>query len=206
MKTCSKCKETREESLFRKNKNSKDKLSCQCKYCMASFPYAEIVNLEGEIWKPIPEYKAYLISNKGRVKRIAPGLPILLKPMLCQGYYYISIQGHGKRIHSLVLEAFVGERPSLKMHIDHIDGNKLNNCLENLEYVTCKENSRRARELGLVAKNTNSKLSDQQVLDIRRLLGEGSSGVQLAETFNVSQKLISNIKSNKTYKTITLND
>lgn len=55
-----------------------------------------------------------------------------------------------KRVHRLVAIAFLGEN---NLQIDHIDGNKQNNCVENLEYVTPKENTQRAWKNGL-AKNT----------------------------------------------------
>lgn len=60
------------------------------------------------------------------------------------GYIYVCLTLDGKekneRVHRLVLECFLG---GSDMHVDHIDGNKQNNKLSNLEYVTLKENTRR---------------------------------------------------------------
>ena len=60
------------------------------------------------------------------------------------GYVYVCLSINGRerneRVHRLILEGFLGTR---NMPIDHIDGNKKNNCITNLEYVTVKENTRR---------------------------------------------------------------
>lgn len=209
MKICTKCKELRDASLFHKDSKGIKGLASRCKYCINA--YVEIINLKDEVWKPIPDYEGYFVSNKGRVKSLNRGLPKLLAPIYYQRYYSVGLSREQDkkqfRIHYLVMKTFVGERPTPEMHIDHIDGNKLNNCLENLEYVTPKENQQRAREMGLIPlRNPNSKLSDEQVLDIRRLLKEGVSGAQLANNFAISQTTIREIKTNKYYKHLTIND
>lgn len=209
MKRCSKCKETREESLFKKYKNSKDGLFCQCKYCTASTSYVEIVDLEGEIWKPLLKYKGYFVSNKGRVKSFNKGLPKLLTHHLVRTYVVFPLGSYGnKSAHSLVLQAFVGERPTPETQIDHIDSNKLNNCLENLEYVSAKENMRRAKEMGLrPSENANSKLSMEQVQEVKLLLKQGlKTSRQIATSFGISDSNISHIKLGISYSHIKINE
>ena len=75
----------------------------------------------------------------------ARGYPVLQLPAISQRYRW-------RRIHVLVAELFLGDRPD-GMQIDHIDGDKSNNCLENLEYVTPKENTIRASNLGLMPRS-----------------------------------------------------
>lgn len=99
--------------------------------------------VDGEIWKDIKGYEGlYKISNKGRIK----GLYGLMTPQLSrEGYYQIMLRKDNKskqmRIHRLVLNAF-GEPPRKNQkYVNHKDLNKKNNNIENLEWVTAKENS-----------------------------------------------------------------
>lgn len=121
-----------------------------------------------EIWKAINNYEDYyLISNKGRIKTVARYIcysrngsnivarkkSAIMKPHISRhGYLHIYLKG-GKickdfSIHKLVAEAFI-DNPDNLPTIDHIDGNKLNNKVTNLEWVSYKENNQRAYDLGL---------------------------------------------------------
>lgn len=105
-------------------------------------PRQVVIDLCGEEWKPIQKFgDNYFVSNKGRVKNIdfkRTGDEKLLRPSEDTHGYYEVKKGriHGK-IHRLVLEAFVG---SSDLYVNHKDFNPKNNCLENLEYVTQREN------------------------------------------------------------------
>ena len=104
-----------------------------------------------EIWKPIPGYLNYKVSNFGRVKSIqrldARGERrkgrILKQAKNPRGYMMVTLYEDGKRttvtVHKLVMSAFAGERPD-GLEVNHIDENKNNNSLENLEYVTRLQN------------------------------------------------------------------
>lgn len=103
-----------------------------------------------EIWKKIDGFPGYEISNLGRVRcfrnfngKITNKYRILNPIINKDDYYYVDLyhdrkQVH-KRIHRLVLDSFVGPRPDLVAN--HINGDKHDNRLENLEWVTAKENS-----------------------------------------------------------------
>ena len=119
-----------------------------------------MLNIE---WKPIKGYEGlYEVSNDGRVRRLrfTNGSYDFEKVRECKqalntwGYMTVSLskngKGNTKRVHRLVANAFLGES---NLQIDHIDGNKQNNRLDNLEYVTPKENTNRAWSKGL-AKNS----------------------------------------------------
>jgi len=100
-----------------------------------------------EIYKTIPEYENYQISNKGNVKRTYKnGNEKILKQIIdTHGYKHINISKHSKtktiKIHKLIAITWLNHKPNgHKKVIDHIDGNKLNNELENLQILTNREN------------------------------------------------------------------
>lgn len=106
--------------------------------------------MEKEIWKPIKNYEDYyLVSNFGRILNIKWEKPKIVSPINHHGYRCVHLQiPKGKKIfqyiHRLVAEAFI-INPQLKQQVNHIDGNKANNCLYNLEWVTAKENATHAK-------------------------------------------------------------
>lgn len=130
-----------------------------------------------EIWKDIEGYEGlYQVSNFGRVKSLNKyhhKREQILKPNLkSDGYYETSLSKNSKpkwvRTHRLVAQAFI-PNPENKPQINHKDGNKLNNCIENLEWVTNKENIDHAIAMGLEKlnghENPNAKPVDQYDLD-----------------------------------------
>lgn len=132
-------------------------------------------DIENEIWKDIPGYEEYYeVSNTGLIRRKA----YIMKCRLTQdGYPAITLCGKGKQlsktIHRLVAESFI-ENPDNKPQVNHKDGIKSNAMASNLEWATSSENVNHALNLGLKdktwqdgEKNVNSKLTKEQVLDIR---------------------------------------
>ena len=99
-----------------------------------------------EIWHDIENYEGlYQISNKGRVKSLYNGSERILRPVIDRyGYYKIMLYNDSVRkifsIHRLVAQAFI---PNLynKPQVNHLDENKKNNSVDNLEWATAKENS-----------------------------------------------------------------
>lgn len=104
-----------------------------------------------EIWKPVVEYEGlYEVSNLGRVKSLPRNGTTrqerILKPTLKKsGYVDICLQKKGKRkythLHQIVARAFI-PNPDNKPQVNHIDGNKQNNAVDNLEWNTASENLR----------------------------------------------------------------
>lgn len=110
--------------------------------------------LDGEVWAPVSGYPDYFVSNQGRVAKHTPHYKILLKPWTAGQYLTVNLScdklAQSYPIHRLVATAFVANPdPILKIQVNHIDGNKLNNCASNLEWVTQSENAQHAYRIGL---------------------------------------------------------
>lgn len=109
-----------------------------------------------EKWKQIKENPNYYISNIGRFKR---NDKILNLNKNKRGYLYCNISTKGKvtkvKIHILVAKYFVKNNNN-KETVNHIDGNKLNNCYLNLEWLTRKENIQHAYANNLMHNKTIS--------------------------------------------------
>jgi len=103
-----------------------------------------------EIWKKIPEFEHYEVSNKGRVKSLKFGKERILKPGLRglkkRRYYSVDLYIKGGKksytISQLVAIAFLNHKPNglNSLVVDHIDNNSLNDKLENLQLITQSEN------------------------------------------------------------------
>lgn len=109
------------------------------------------------VWKPIPSTNGfYMAGSDGSIKRTGPR-GIVLKPYINKhnGYEYVSICIHNKkvttRVHRLIAEAFYGDPNGLQ--VNHKDGNKTNNAIDNLEYCTQSENMKHAFATGLEKRN-----------------------------------------------------
>lgn len=163
--------------------------------------------------KDIDGYEGlYQISNKGNVKILdrvrLDGKKYkgkMMKQHITRNYYSVKLTSHeGEHkqyvVNRLVESAFI-DNPENKPFVNHIDGNKLNNCLDNLEWCTQSENVRHAHDNGLVNVSKGEdhykcKLSDKDVEYIRQIyvprhreFGCRALGRQL----NVSNQLISSI-------------
>jgi len=155
-----------------------------------------------EIWKDVVGYETiFIISNMGRVfsKRTNK---ILKQGKVKSGYSVLSTRVEGVckcfRIHRLVAMAFIDNLNDLP-EVNHKDGNKNNNIVSNLEWVTGKENVQHAFKMGLNKakkriKNSGSKLTEEQVEFIiknAKKNGGKYSSRELGEMFNVHHTNIS---------------
>lgn len=172
-----------------------------------------------EQWKDIPRFEGcYQVSNFGNVrsfanshkgKRIEPKLRAL--SLTYDGYQKIRLIANGldvtERVHRLVAKLFI-PNPEGKETVNHIDGNKLNNRVDNLEWADRKEQLYHAYKTGLKTakkgcENANSKLSSEQVQTIRKLYKKGSrqfSSVKLSKMYGVSHRVILLIVKGQSYR------
>lgn len=108
-------------------------------------------DFENEIWKEInienEDTSGYYISSLGRFKNRKGVIMKDYKPHH-SGYIYLRVNIKKYALHRLVAYAFI-QNPENKLVVNHIDGNKLNNKVENLEWLTCSENNIHAHKIGL---------------------------------------------------------
>jgi hypothetical protein len=167
-----------------------------------------------EVWKPIPGYVGYYeASNIGRVRRSGatrlnpPGHIMFQNYGPRTGYRLVQLcrdnDPKTRTVHSVVAAAFLGLRPKGKQ-VNHIDGNKLNNRLDNLEYVTPSENNLHAIRLGLhkIQRGEDvgqAKLTRGVVSDIRRRVMRGEMQKDLAGEYGVARTTVNHIVKNRTW-------
>lgn len=95
------------------------------------------MELAMEIWKPIESLPGYSVSNEGRVRKDSNGQ--IMVTSTNNGYVRFTVSKH---VHRLVAEAFLDKpKDENKCWIDHIDGNRANNNVDNLRWVTPSENA-----------------------------------------------------------------
>ena len=162
-----------------------------------------------EIWKDIPNYEGhYQASNLGRVKSFKLGKERILKPRLDRhGYYHVVFSKSGKvkknKIHRIVMLAFVGESD---LQVNHINGIKTDNRLENLEYCTPSENVRHAFDTGLMTdrkgENNNSAKLTRACVERIKYEHQGMLQKDIAKIYGIDQSLVSLIRSGKAWKHI----
>ena len=202
-----------------------------------------------EVWR-LFDIGLYAVSNMGRVKRVAPGINTYPEKILSlgkssNGYLIAAVSTTGNKrinflVHRLVATAFIGDIVN-KLEVNHKDGNKHNNCVDNLEIITRSENLKHAIRIGLSkaptkrscgddhwtrkhpdkvargelngarlhpdkilkgSKCPSSKLTEKDVLEIRRLRADGRRFKDIACQFQTSIANVHDIVSRKSWRHI----
>jgi HNH endonuclease len=154
--------------------------------------------MEDVQWINIPGFPNYKINKNGDVLSSAYTKPRILIKKKKYGYLIVNLHknGHCKTVsvHRLVAAAFI---PNInnKPFVNHKNGIKTDNRMENLEWVTHDENMKHASAMGLMPigfRNKSTKLSDSDVNKIR-LIGTSMPLRHIAKMFNVSHRSILSI-------------
>jgi hypothetical protein len=143
-------------------------------------------------WRTVAGYDGrYTVSNMGDVRS---GNRLLKQFTIGEGYWGVGLSWMGVtkiiRVHVLVLEAFISEKPKGK-ECNHKDGNKKNNRLENLEWVTRSQNVKHAYDTKLIIpargeRYGRSNLTEADIKTIRKCRASGSRITDLARRFGVT--------------------
>ena len=191
-------------------------------------PHIPAEALAEEIWMQIEGFEGYFsISSFGNVRSETRTIPhkrfgeVILqgKPIIptetksvSNVYCLVSFAKEAKQkmflVHRLVALTFI-ENPDNLPSVNHIDGNGLNNRLDNLEWTSPSNNTLHAYKVGLAKgkrgeTNSGSKLTEENVRQIRNLITEKTySQAKIAKMFGVVPMAISDIKLGKTWKHTT---
>lgn len=144
-----------------------------------------------ELWKPVVRYEdRYEVSSTGRVRSLLGGGRVLKPRIAGGGYPQYSMSRPGKLrtylVHNLVLEAFVGPRPSPKHVCRHLDGDPANNALTNLRWGTYEENSRDRTRHG----RAHNRYTDEQILRVMLALMTGAKTKEIERTVGVARDVV----------------
>lgn len=159
-----------------------------------------------EIFKQIQDYTRYQVSNYGRVKNISyknTGKEIIANQFKAgSGYKAVQLCEKGKAkiqlVHRLVAEYFL-IRKEWQTDVNHKDGDKSNNHVDNLEWSTHSENiihRNRILNKGQGETHSRAKISNSQVIEIRELISKGIKNTEIAKIYKVTPQHIYNIKKN----------
>lgn len=178
-----------------------------------------------EVWEDIKGYEGlYKISNLGRVKSLERWIynvnrkylskEKILKPIKVGNYLGVQLSFKGKSekfyIHRLVCEHFIIKIDG-KTNVNHIDGNKENNVVDNLEWCNQSENNYHAFNNGLInsvgEKHHYAIYSDDEVKELRKLYKTGKyKQSELANMFGMSKMTVHRIVKNKLRKRMSTNE
>ncbi len=157
-----------------------------------------------ENWKPCPGAEgSHMVSSKGRIKLTSFNEIVLINGHSdAYGYTIVTINNKPCKVHRLVALAFI-PNPNNKPQINHIDGQKGNNNIENLEWVTASENLKHSYDFLSRKVNTPkgedcnfSKLTEQQALEI---INSNAPAIELADKYGITWSHVYGIKSGKAW-------
>ena len=176
--------------------------------------------MNNEVWKSVPGFEGYYeASNIGRIRTVdrigktCYGADRKLNGKLVaqnsgkKGYLRVSSRIHGVMlVHRLVALTWI-QNPDALPVINHIDGNKENNRIENLEWCTQSYNMKHAHRNGLAKgmvllkgdKSIAAKLTERKVANIKFRLLHGDRAVDLAKEYGVNKNTIAELKAGRSW-------
>lgn len=166
--------------------------------------------MENEIWLPVKNFESrFIISNYGRIISIGgrhKGQKLLTPHLSKLGYYETQLRmkplNRKVRVHTLVAETFLIKPNEIDICVNHKDGNKLNNYVGNLEWISNGDNVKHAVRIGLFnikgENHPNSKLTKEDVIKIRSLY-PSNTHLQIAKMYGMCRRQIGDIINRKNW-------
>ena len=178
------------------------------------------MKIPSERWEIIAGFTGYEISTHGRVRTYRPANgrgPLLtepreVRPRSIKGKPYLRVtlsDNHNrqltKKVHILVLETFVGPRPSPEHETRHLDGNHTNNHLHNLKWGTTQENADDRIAHGTQVRGilvNHVRLTEKQVQEIKQAIPNWERGFTsiFSKKFGVSRSTINAVRDGITWR------
>jgi len=185
-----------------------------------------------EIWLPVPGFRGYDVSNKGRVRsywrtsgtgrscvngqirgkwtQLIGNVPKLLSLSPDKdGYLTVALRVNGqtkvRRVHRLVCTTFIGEPPSETTVTNHFNNVPWDNRLWNLAWNTISENTLHGNEIGVGMrgeKHGMARLTEKEALYIRQSLSTWSEAKQFAQEKGITPQAVMNVMQRKTWRYI----
>jgi hypothetical protein len=161
--------------------------------------------------KEIIGYKGYFIYDNGTIYSSKFKRFLKLQTHKKTGYSYVCLCNKNIKktfsIHRLVAISFI-PNPKNKLCVNHINGIKIDNTIENLEWVTHSENEIHSYKIGLKCfdgmKSHRAILNDNQVIEIKNRIKNGEKNITICKDYPVINKTISDIRRNKRWKHIKI--
>lgn len=183
---------------------------------MYSFEYRErfrntVINhfrLVDEVWVFHPKYDNILVSSLGKIKNASTGNLVSIRTTK-QGYQTCSLHPTGynrtisKLVHRLVAETFFAYLDTDKYEVNHMNGNKSDNSIHNLNWMTRQENLQHARDTGLFKQqwgkaNGRYKYSEDDIKTLDNLRTEGYTLKQLGYLLDISESSVHSLFKRRT--------
>lgn len=162
------------------------------------------------MFKEVREDWPFEVNLEGTIIRNKETKRVYKQILTWDGYYHVrttyKTKSISQRVHRIVAMAFI-PNPENKPQINHMDGNKLNNHVNNLEWCTCSENQLHAVSLGIKntvygEQNGSSVLTEVIVHEVCRMIQEGYRNKDIADKLGINRSQVKDIRLGKAWKRV----